>query len=465
MGKTISTHNGSAANRDHNIRNPKATGKQEHIDKSLSGNNEVILDEKPREAYRRIFGAALDDYNAKQTRAERRIKDYYNHISADEKKHTVYEMIIQVGDRNDTGLNAPTERAVIKEFIAGWAERNPNLELIGAYIHADESNGTLHAHLDYVPIAHGYKNGLSVQNGLVKALGEQGFDTLKKDGITAQIRWESRENRILEEICNKHGIEVEHPQMGRKHLDTPEYKQLAAEIESMNAEKAEIQGQILRTRESAFNLRLERDKISGEVEYLRGQNDSLQGQIRKHKEFIRDITLERDKLSGEVVELEKRLKASDVDFQRISALKPYKTITGAIKGITLEDIDELKTKVVKSSKACSIAEEKQERLSRLIKSMSRFTTKDMDIKREIGGKFTVEVTNVAIYEIRHSKDVYEDIASGLRTDIETAKKIVDYASTLEGPADIEARRQYKEQLTQGKTENKQDRPSHRSLKK
>lgn len=52
-------------------------------------------------------------------------------------------------------------------------KRNPNLELIGAYIHSDEA--TIHAHLDYIPVATGYKKGLVIQNGLVKALDQQGF--------------------------------------------------------------------------------------------------------------------------------------------------------------------------------------------------------------------------------------------------------------------------------------------------
>lgn len=124
MGKTISTHNGSKANRDHNIRNPKVSDKEVHIDKALSCNNEYLYDEKPQEAYRRIFGKALSDYNARQERPKRRIKDYYNHIGKDSKKHQVYEMIVQIGDRKDTGLNAPTERECLKEFYQGWKERN-----------------------------------------------------------------------------------------------------------------------------------------------------------------------------------------------------------------------------------------------------------------------------------------------------------------------------------------------------
>lgn len=96
----------------------------------------------------------------------------------------------------------------MKEFVQGWKERNPNLELIGAYYHADEQ-GSPHVHLDYIPVAHGYTRGMETQTGLVRALGEIGYQKVGKE--TAQIQWERSENAELERICRAHGISVEHP--------------------------------------------------------------------------------------------------------------------------------------------------------------------------------------------------------------------------------------------------------------
>lgn len=222
MAKTISTHNGSVAHRGHNVRDKWAINGQEHIDLSLSGNNLILCDEKPREAYKRLFGEALKNYNDKQDRPERRIKDYYSHIEKDAKKHTVYEMIVQIGDRKDTGLDAPTERECLVQFYSEWRLRNPNLECIGAYLHADEKDGTIHMHIDYIPVAHGYKRGMEMQTGLVRALGEMGFKKQGKE--TAQILWERRENAALENICREHGIEVKHIENNQKqHLSKEMY--------------------------------------------------------------------------------------------------------------------------------------------------------------------------------------------------------------------------------------------------
>ena len=163
MSVTISTHNGSAVAREHNIRNPKVVSKEPHI--QPDGKFEIWHDEKPQAAYQRIFGQALEEYNNKQKRADRKIQDYYRHICNDKKKHPVYEMIVAIGNRNNT-VDDETGYFVLRAFYDGWKERNPRLELIGAYYHADE-DGVPHVHIDYIPVATGYVNGMSTQSALV----------------------------------------------------------------------------------------------------------------------------------------------------------------------------------------------------------------------------------------------------------------------------------------------------------
>lgn len=224
MGVTISTHNGSAVSREHNIRNPKVVSKEPHID--MNGSHEVWIDEPVRKAYDRLFGEAVEAYNAKQARPERQIKSYYSDICKDSKKHPVYEMIIGIYGKNEDGspiCSAEQGKEIMRKFVEEWRERNPNLELIGAYFHADEPNAEPHVHLDYIPVAHGYTRGLETQTGLVKALGEQGFE--KKGKATAQIQWEKRENDYLTSLCEAVGLCVEHPrQEGRQHLATQKLK-------------------------------------------------------------------------------------------------------------------------------------------------------------------------------------------------------------------------------------------------
>lgn len=216
---TISTHNGSAVHQAHNIRAEKTVSREEHIDPN--GIHETWVHESERHAYHRIFDESVKAYNEQQTRADRQIKNYYNTVRDDVKKHTSYEMIIGIYGKDENGVYQCSEeqgKEIMKAFVEGWKERNPNLELIGAYYHADEQ-GEPHCHIDYIPVAHGYSRGMETQTGLVKALGEMGFE--KQGRLTAQIQWEKRENDTLDALCRARGLEVDHPMIeGRKHLET-----------------------------------------------------------------------------------------------------------------------------------------------------------------------------------------------------------------------------------------------------
>lgn len=266
MGYTISTHNGSSVSRHHNIRNRNITDKEEHIDPF--GDFEIWHDENPVKAYQRIFGEALREYNARQSHPERRIYNYYQHIDKSAKQHPVYEMIVGVG-RVGRAPDPAIGKEILRKFVDEWKEVNPNLEIIGCYYHADEQ-GVPHIHIDYIPVAHGYKKGLHTQNGLVKALGEMGFYKSGKD--TAQILWQRAENNRLEDICRSYGLDIIHPEKDRQeHLETRIYKleQRAVSAEE-RARAAEIKARDLEEQFDQLNLTMKKyEKLEGKYNRLR----------------------------------------------------------------------------------------------------------------------------------------------------------------------------------------------------
>ena len=167
----------------------------------------------------------MKDYNEKQTRADRRIDNYYNKIHESKKQHTCYEMIVQVGSK-DNPVSDATSREILREYYENWDARNPNLELIGAYLHPDE-RGSIHLHADYIPHAD-YEKGLAVRAGLNRAFEAQGFE--KQGKSTPQMQWERSENDYLERLCRDRGLEVEHPERDkspeakREHEETLIYQ-------------------------------------------------------------------------------------------------------------------------------------------------------------------------------------------------------------------------------------------------
>lgn len=234
MPKMISFHNGTVWSRGHNIRDERYTRKQEHINSSLTADNVIICDIPVRQAYEEIFGQAVQKYNDRQIRKDRKIDCYYDKIKNDKRKHPVYECIVQIGDRNDTGNNAELEKQALIRYAQMWSERNPNLYLIGAYIHCDEPDGTVHLHCDYIPVAE-CSRGMSIQNSLDKALRQQGLQSININQ-TAQMAWQTQERTALMSICQELNIDVQLNQertKGRRHLTTAEYKAERAKLEQV----------------------------------------------------------------------------------------------------------------------------------------------------------------------------------------------------------------------------------------
>lgn len=302
---TISTHNGSSVARGHNIRDEKCIAKDGHID--LHRPHEIWVDEAPRSAYKRIFGQSVEEYNAIQTREDRKIKDYYRQIVDDKKKHPVYEMII--GIYPEAGETVPDKvgKEIMSEFVENWQERNPNLEMIGAYYHADEQGKAPHVHIDYIPIAHGYKNGLAIQNGLVKALGEMGFE--KKGKLTAQIQWEKRENEYLEKLCNARNISVKHPQEGKgvKHLHTELYK-ANKDVERAKTETKVYKEQLDIVKERTNHVRTRKNELSAEVKELRQEISQLKDEKKELQEALDSLQQNQTQLQ-QISEIKQLLKA------------------------------------------------------------------------------------------------------------------------------------------------------------
>lgn len=116
-----------------------------------------------QEVYKKEFGEALKDYNAKQTRADRKINNYFNHISKSENQHIATEIIVQVGSKEDWENLDLSERQKMTPVFRGqvqeFQQRNPNFKICQAVIHYDESSP--HLHIVGIPIGEGKKRGLA----------------------------------------------------------------------------------------------------------------------------------------------------------------------------------------------------------------------------------------------------------------------------------------------------------------
>src|SRR5690625_4552425 len=233
-------------NIDHNNRtmSDKEKERNSHIDYERSDENKYLIQEDIRDLYKREFGEALENYNAKQRRSDRKIKDYYKHIEASKKTSTQQEMIIQIGDKDDFSNNENREivNTILEEWFHDFEKRNPNLKVYNAVIHNDEASP--HMHLNFVPVASGYKRGLEKQVAFDRAIIQQD-STLNKTRPFED--WREKEVQLLEQKLLERGIERKIVGTN-KYKDVNEYKEkkdLEREIKQLEHDLSEKKNELL----------------------------------------------------------------------------------------------------------------------------------------------------------------------------------------------------------------------------
>lgn len=241
MKRTISAMVGQGSV-NHNSRKFHA----KNTDPERSHLNITYCQENIKAVYHELFDEALERYNAKQTRADRRIEDYYEKIRSGKQEKPFHEIILQVGNRDDMSADSEEGQlaaAVLDEYMKGFQERNPQLRVFSAHLHMDEA--TPHLHIDFVPFTTGSKRGLDTRVSLKQALAAQGFKGGTR-GDTEWSQWVRSEKEQLSLVMERHGIEWEDKGTHDKHLSVLDYKkeQRAKEIAVLETVKAEKESQV-----------------------------------------------------------------------------------------------------------------------------------------------------------------------------------------------------------------------------
>lgn len=196
-----------------------------NIDKKKVADNITYIQEDVEDSYNKLFGEAVIEYNRKQSRPARHIKNYFKHILEGKREEAYYEAIVQFGDVQTASCNSEMGKlckTMLEEYIKHFQERNPNLYVFNAIMHLDEA--TPHLHIDFIPFyTKGRKNGLSKGVSMKAALDEQGF-TAKNFKQNRLVAWEKSERSAMEKILNEHGIEREDKNAHYKHMTVDEYK-------------------------------------------------------------------------------------------------------------------------------------------------------------------------------------------------------------------------------------------------
>ena len=143
------------------------------------GTNDLYKD--VQNLYQKEFLQAQLEYDNKQTRADRKIADYFNHISKDSKHDLACELIIELGDMdfwNDKTMDYKKQMTeVYKDQIYKLMEVVPDFKVANAVVHYDETSP--HMHLVGIPVKDGYKNGMKKQVAKSKIFTKESLKTLQ----------------------------------------------------------------------------------------------------------------------------------------------------------------------------------------------------------------------------------------------------------------------------------------------
>lgn len=232
LGKASVAH---GANLDHNNRKFTAA----NIDAKRSGENITYTRQDVRDAYQQLFGKAVEEYNAKQSRPCRRIKDYYEHIASGNREEAFYEIVVQFGDSKTSpcGSNrGEIAKQMLDEYMKNFQSRNPNLHVFNAVLHMDEASP--HLHINFIPFYTELRERyLSTGVSMKAALDEQGFRA-KGQKENRLVAWEESERQEMEKLLHRHGFVREDKNAKYAHQTVEDFKRTQDVKKMMEALRA-----------------------------------------------------------------------------------------------------------------------------------------------------------------------------------------------------------------------------------
>ena len=381
MQRTISAMVGKGSV-NHNSRKFKA----ENVNGERSHLNIDYCNENIKDIYHQLFDEALKKYNAKQTRNDRKIDDYYEKIRSSKQEKPFHELILQIGDRetmNSESENGEMAKQILDEYFQDFQERNPQLRVFSAHLHMDEA--TPHLHIDFVPFTTGSKRGLETRVSLKQALSMQGFKGGSR-GSTEWSQWVQAEKEQLASVMERHGIQWEQKGTHEQHLSVLDYKKQEREIEV--------------------------EQLDSKIEQKKTEYNVLSKRIENYDEGLEELTvLEKELVSGEKYMLPEPQGFMTVKTYRTKIAEPLvEKLKSMLKTVLVRAFEGWDNYYRLNMKNGSLYQENQE-LNRANKELTeenarlRSENKDYSLLRKVFGRKQIDDL---VEQAKHVKGIKRD---------------------------------------------------------
>ena len=293
----------------HNERRYKSSRSydKENINVMYSRTNENLYKDV-QQVYHDEFDEPLKEFNQKQNRDDRKIKDYLKHVSDSKSNDVAAEIIIQIGDQDfwkDRSMEFKKSMIpCFQEQLDRLKKLCPDFKIASAIVHLDEKSP--HMHVVGVPVAEGYKRGLSKRCSKTKVFTQKSLEKLQEA---------MRQDITLPDCVKEVDSTLKKRSEGRNRDLTKK------ELTELNEEKKDLQNSIKlleyskkEETEIINNLIEEEKKLADRIRYLRGdKSKSNWGSRLSDGTFIRadtvvDVQKRIEKLQNEEKELQNSIQ-------------------------------------------------------------------------------------------------------------------------------------------------------------
>lgn len=287
--------------------------------------------------YHELFDEALASYNKKQTRKDRIIPDYMEHIANSKQQSIAEEFIIQFGKYNsqdslhldfETKEDVENIKNAYSDYLEELQRQIPNFKIANATLHMDEKNP--HLHVVGVPYAEGYKKGLTKQ--------------------VAKSRTFDNKLSTLQDVMSQKMVDVM-----KEHLDLDVYhEKQAGRNKNYRAEEVAEQNKIIKEQEDQIaRLNISIDQLKKEEqEYTDFRNEvesNMKGLIEKNNAILKAeerLELEEQEITAKFSKIElqeKEFEELQADFNnRYDTLLTNLDSINKYEEIILEQSSEIK---------------------------------------------------------------------------------------------------------------------------
>ena len=243
-----------------------------------------------QDLYFREFEQARIEYNEKQTREDRKIKDYFKHISQDKQKDLACEFIIELGDMDFwNNKNDYYKRGMIQvytEQVEDLMRIVPEFKVANAVIHFDETSP--HMHIVGVPIKDDYTRGMRKQPAKSKVFTKESLTKVQDEMRESCIKSYNKiysEHSLLKQKKKGRNQDIDVKDMGSYREIKKQLKQKEQKLTEANNQTKTLDNKSADITEILDNLKP--SKLNKNNMLISSENVQ---KLKNYTEDVKDIT-------------------------------------------------------------------------------------------------------------------------------------------------------------------------------